>query len=260
MSKPRLLDLYSGAGGAGYGYHLAGFDVTGVDIAPQPRYPFAFVQADALEYLAAHGHEYDAVHASPPCQAHTSLRKMWNARQHADLIPQTRAALLEAGKPYVMENVPGAPLRACLMLCGTMFNLQTPSGAQLQRHRYFETNWFAGMVPPCDHRITPVIGVYGGHLRDRRRTVTVTGHSPYNADRRRVVTVTGSTPQQNVVRNQERETYSTADARVAMGIDWMTQAELSQAIPPAYTRYIGTALRELLAADAQRAARGEGEG
>ena len=105
------------------GLHRAGFDVTGVDIEPQKHYPFTFVQADALEYLAAHGQEYDAIHASPPCQRYTTLRKMWNAREHPDLVTPTRAALQSTGRPWAMENVMGAPFQHAVILCGSMFRL-----------------------------------------------------------------------------------------------------------------------------------------
>lgn len=204
------------------GLHRAGFDVVGVDIRPQPRYPFRFVQADALQPpfdLA----DFDFIWASPPCQAHTALKKMWNAKPHADLIPQTRALLASSGRPYAIENVPGAPLKSSIRLCGTMFDLQTPCGAELRRHRYFETS-FMLLAPSCNHS-RETVGVYGGHTRDRCRTITITGN----------------TPQQNVVRNRVRKTFSIEDAKRAMGIDWMTMKGLSQAIPPAYGEFIGRA-------------------
>lgn len=222
----RLLDLFAGAGGAARGYQMAGFHVTGIDIKPQPRYGGdVFVQADALEYVAAHGNEYDAIHASPPCQAFTALKSMWNSRTHPDLIEPTRAALVAMGKPYVIENVPGAPLRASVMLCGTMFNLGVED-AELRRHRYFELNFPVALLPPCAHYVRGrVIGVYGGHGRDRRRTVTVTGDSGGRS-----------------VRDGTQQ-FSVQARSVAMGIDWMTGAELSQAIPPAYTEWIGRQLK-----------------
>ena len=211
----RLLDLFCCAGGAGMGYHRAGFDVVGVDIKPQPRYPFEFHQADALEYMAAHGHEFDAIHASPPCQAFTDLNQMWNAKEHADLLTPTREALQALGKPYVIENVEGAPMVNYITLCGTAMGLGTDA-AELRRHRRFEIVPHLLMVPPCAHGLKDrVIGVYGGHGRDRRRTVNT-------------------------------QDFSTADRRIAMGIDWMTGAELSQAIPPAYTEYIGRHLLQAL--------------
>lgn len=208
----RLLDLFCCAGGAGEGYRRAGFDVTGVDIRKQPNNPHRFIQGDALEYLAAHGHEYDAIHASPPCQAHSDLKHMWNAKKHVDLIAPTRELLVKLGKPFVIENVEGAPMSCPVILCGTMFSLGTED-AELRRHRLFDINWGWVMPIACYHgRKSRVIGVYGGHGRDRRRTTN-------------------------------GQDFPTSARREAMGIDWMTGAELSQAIPPAYTEYLG---RELL--------------
>lgn len=231
-TKPRLLDLFCGAGGAGMGYHRAGFEVVGVDIRPMPRYPFEFHQADALEYLAEHGAEFDAIHASPPCQAFSDLRHMPNAKEHPNLIDPTRQLLLKTGKPYVIENVEGAPLNDPIILCGTMFGLATVSGnAELWRHRQFETNWPLLLVPPCAHRVKPkVIGVYGGHGRDRRRVITVVGHTGGSSKR------------------DGTQQFTVEQRREAMGIDWMTGAELSQAIPPAYTEFIGRQLRQYLEA------------
>ena len=201
---------------------MAGFHVAGVDNRPQPRYVGeCFRIADALKYVEHYGREFDFIWASPPCQAHTALRKMWNSKKHPDLIPQTRELLLKSGVPYAIENVPGAPLGFSARLCGSMFDLQTPCGAELRRHRYFECS-FLVTVPQCHHG-AKTLGVYGGHVRDRCRTITVTGR----------------TPQQNVVRNRVRQTYTPDDARAAMGVDWMTLAELSQAIPPVYSEFIG---------------------
>lgn len=219
MSKPRLLDLFCGAGRAGMGYHRAGFDVTGVDISPQPRYPFAFVQGDALEYVRAHGHEFDAIHASPPCQAYTSLGAMHKDRQYPDLLAATRRLLIASGRPWVIENVPGAPM-AGIALCGSMFGLgaQCRDGAwhQLRRHRLFESSVFL-LSPACQHEGRPV-GVYGngGGSEGRAYLPGINGY-----------------------------TGNAAERRAAMGIDWMNRHELSQAIPPAYTRFIG---EQLLAA------------
>lgn len=210
-ARPRLLDLFCGAGGCAVGYHRAGFDVVGVDNRPQPRYPFAFVQADALEYCREHGAEFDVIHASPPCQAFTDLKEMWNAKEHPDLLTPTRDLLRTLGKPYVIENVEGAPMVNYITLCGTAMGLGTDT-AELRRHRRFEIEPHILMVPPCAHGLKDrVIGVYGGHGRDRRRTVNA-------------------------------QDFSTADRRIAMGIDWMTGTELSQAIPPAYTEWIGRQL------------------
>ena len=211
MSKPRLLDLFCGAGGASMGYHQAGFEVVGVDIRPQPRYPFEFVQADALEYVAAHGHEFDVIHASPPCQAYTRLRrlvegKIGRKRDYPDLVAPTREALRATGKIYVIENVGGAPLQDPIMLCGEMF------GLRVFRHRYFEVSVFL-LAPP--------------HPRHPRGSTTM-------AYRSRSSFANGAT-HIGVYGNA----FDVEDGRVAMGIDWMTRRELSQAIPPAYTRWIG---------------------
>jgi DNA (cytosine-5)-methyltransferase 1 len=192
------------------GYHRAGFDVTGVDIAPQPRYPFAFIQGDALEEW------FDlstiaAIHASPPCQEHM---RGGLAGEHDTgwMLDQTRAMLEELGKPWVIENVPGAPMRADYQLCGSQF------GLPIRRHRWFETSWHGfSLMPPCDHS-RPVVGVYG-HPHGKA------GAWP------------GMLP------------GSLEDWSVAMGIDWMTGNELSQAIPPAYTEYIGAQLLAHLAAE-----------
>ena len=156
--RPRLLDLYSGAGGAAAGYHRAGFDVVGVDNVHQPRYPFAFVQADALEYLAAHGGEYDAIHASPPCQRYAPVTR-WRgaAANHPDLLPETLRQICAAGRSWVVENVPGSPLRPDFTLCGSMF------GLRVRRHRLFCTSWTPGaLLPPCEHRLSDYCFDHGG--------------------------------------------------------------------------------------------------
>lgn len=203
----RLLDLFCGAGGAAMGYHRAGFEVVGVDIVPQPHYPFEFVQADAMTFPLA---GFDAIHASPPCQKFSDLKSMYNAKPHEDLLTPTLARLDAIDIPWAVENVTGAPMRAAIQLCGTVFGLGTDD-AELWRHRYFETS-FPMMAPPCAHgRKGRVIGVYGGHGRDRRRTANT-------------------------------QDFSTEARREAMGIDWMTGDGLSQAIPPAYTNFIGLQL------------------
>lgn len=231
--KPRLLDMFCCAGGAGMGYHRAGFDVVGVDIAPQPRYPFEFVQADCIALDREWVSSFDAIHASPPCQAHSSISRVSGRQEHhVDLIEETRELLEASGLPWIMENVVGAPLRDPTLLCGTMFGLQTSCGAELRRHRLFETSFSIPLVPECQHG-QAVVGVYGGHAHDRRR---------------KTITITGNTPQQNVVRNRSRLTFSVDEARRAMGIDWMTMAGLSQAIPPAYTEWLGKQLIAHIAA------------
>jgi len=208
MNRPKLLDLFCCQGGAGMGYHRAGFDVTGVDIDPQPRYPFTFIQADAIEYLREHGHEYDAVHASPPCQAFTNAQKLMG-NEHPELIEPTRQALIELGKPFVVENVPGAPLLTPFELCGAMFNLGT------YRHRLFETNFYV-QVP--------------NHPKHIART-TKMGRKPVDGEMMHVV-----------------GNFSGVEkAKRAMGIDWMTRDGLRESIPPAYTEFVGLYLRaELL--------------
>jgi DNA (cytosine-5)-methyltransferase 1 len=237
------------------GYYRAGFAMTGVDLRAQRRYPFRCVQAEALAYVAAHGQEYDVIVASPPCQAYSALKHL--ARPgHPDLVDATRAALQAAGKPYVIENVVGAPLRWPLLLCGSMFGLETACGAQLRRHRLFESNVLLLAPGACAHR-QRTLDVHGHALRDEatrlaeRRTIMVVGATPRDpaGERRKyhTITVTGSTPQQNVERNHIRETFSVDAARTAMGIDWMTMRELSQAIPPVYTEWIGRQIRQYLA-------------
>lgn len=139
-AKPRLLDLFCGAGGAAMGYHRAGFDVTGVDIKPQPHYPFEFVQADALEYCAAHGHEFDVIHASPPCQAYTGMRNITISRfgaapEHPDLVDDTRRALRATGRHWIIENVQNSPIDTHIILCGVSLGLP-----ELARHRHFESD------------------------------------------------------------------------------------------------------------------------
>jgi len=211
----RCLDLYCCGGGAGYGYHLAGLDITGVDLLPQPAYPFRFIQSDAVSYLLEHGHEYDFIHASPPCQAHSDLRNAWNAHEHEDLIPVTREALIQVGRPYMIENVEGAPLKDPVILCGSMFDLGTGE-YKLIRHRQFESSFpLPQPADLCRADERPAVGVYGGKVRNRRAIAT-------GSQRSRVGT-----------------TLPLALGREAMGIGWLNGVKLSQAIPPAYTRWIG---------------------
>jgi hypothetical protein len=218
-ARKRLLDLFCCAGGAGAGYHRAGFEVVGVDIAPRPAYPFEFHQADAIEYVRAHGHEFDAIHASPPCQAHTSLTKgnrpRGIGREHLDLIPATRAALEEVGRPYVIENVTSAPLRADVTLCGLMF------GLRVFRHRLFELGgWAMLQAPHPPHR--------GHRVSGWRHGVR------YEGD---MVAVYGAGGGKG----------SVSDWQSAMGIDWTAdRIELAEAIPPAYTEHIGAHLMDAL--------------
>jgi hypothetical protein len=221
VNRPGLLDLFCGGGGAARGYQLAGFHVTGVDVKPQPRYAGdEFHQADALEFLGlliggAVG-DWDAIHASPPCKPHSILsRNLGVAGRHDDLLAPTRELLIAAGLPWVIENVPGAPMRADYKLCGCMFGLRTRE-RQLVRERWFETSWHGfSLRAPCHHALPAVTVTGGGAVHD---------HPTRNA--------------------------SLATRREAMGIDWMSRDELSQAIPPAYTAYVGAHLLDHLKAAA----------
>lgn len=208
MGKPRLLDLFCGAGGAAMGYYRAGFEVVGVDIAPQKHYPFEFHQADALTYPLD---GFDVIHASPPCQASSLIsRNLGYAQNHVDLIPETRPRLEASGVPWIMENVPGAPLHNWVVLCGSSFGLGIPEyGWYLQRHRLFESNLWL-WSSQCSHH---------------GRAITCTG--------------TG-TPK--AIKDAVGRTVKVHEYRRLMGIDWMTRAELSQAIPPAFTQWIGSQL------------------
>ena len=217
MNRPRLLDLFCCAGGAAKGYHQAGFDVVGVDVSPQPRYPYEFVQSDVLDLDDTFLRSFDAVHASPPCQAYSDLAKRnRNGHQWPRLIEPVRVRLIETGKPYVIENVEGSPLRDYVVLCGTMF-----SELRVLRHRLFETN-FPIMAPP--HPSHPLV-----HTHDRRK-----GHYGRTDESVDYVQVTGG------------GNCTIAAARDAMGIDWMIKREINEAIPPAYTEYVGRALMQAL--------------
>jgi len=219
MSKqPRLLDLFCCAGGAGVGYARAGFTVVGVDLMPQPNYPFEFIQADALTLDREFLESFDAVHASPPCQSYSDLAKRnRNGHLWPRLIEPTRELLLSLKVPYIIENVEGAPLIDPVVLCGTMF-----PGLRVIRHRLFESN--IELVVP-DHPKHPLVFTHDkrkahyGKLDQNRSFVQVTGGGNCTMD----------------------------NARSAMGIDWMrTKIELNESIPPAYTEYLGSQLRDYL--------------
>lgn len=230
--KPRLLDLFCGAGGCAKGYQRAGFYVVGVDIKPQPNYcGDEFHWADAMTFPLD---GFDAIHASPPCQAHSTIAKQQRQRRpgayaHPNLVDATRRRLVGAGLPYVIENVPGAPLRNPIQLCGSSF------GLNVRRHRLFESN-VPIMAPPCAHHwqkprfrsldqrrgLKSVVPVHGGG--QLASVVGVHGHLNYAGEQKL---------------RQE-----------AMGVDWMSAYELTQAIPPAYTEYIGHYLMAELAARA----------
>jgi DNA (cytosine-5)-methyltransferase 1 len=217
MTKPRLLDLFCGAGGCAKGYQRAGFYVVGVDIRNQPRYcGDEFYQGDALEYLAAHGREFAAIHASPPCQGYTGMNRRWAKTRdaHPRLIEATRKALQQTGRLYVIENVQGAPLLNPVCLCGSSFGLGT------YRHRLFEAD-IPLLGVPCRHRSSRTnLPIYG--KLDGRRLWSRTDGSELRAPR-------------------ELE-----QASKAMEIDWMTWEELREAIPPAYCEFIGRQLMQYL--------------
>ena len=212
-TKLRLLDLFCCAGGAGSGYAEAGFDVVGVDIKPQPRYPFPFIQADALALDPRFIATFDAIHASPPCQSYSDLAKRnGNAAAWPRLVGPVREMLKRSGLPYIIENVEGAPLVDPVVLCGTMFK-----GLRVIRHRLFEAN-FLIMTPP--HGRHPIC-----HTFDKRKA-----QYGKTDEMRDFVSVNGG------------GNCSVAAARDAMEIDWMTKNELNEAIPPVYTRFIGEQL------------------
>lgn len=220
MIRPRLLDLFCGAGGAAKGYHDAGFDVVGVDWKHQEHYPFDFQYFD-IEILFASGWErvldlygIDAIHASPPCQTFTAYRRKGHGvgDNYPNLIPATQAALAQSGLPYVIENVEGAPLIDPVRLCGSSFLLD------VRRHRLFESN-LPLVAPPCEHgwqtpRFPPAT-----NRTNLRSTVEI---------------------------GVWRIPLETQHA--AMGIDWMTLPELSESIPPAYTEWLGLQLLDHLKA------------
>lgn len=212
MNRPRLLDAFCGPGGAAIGYDRAGFDVTGVDEVDQPEYPFAFAKAEALAYIRKHGQEYDFIHTSPPCQAASALSKGTNARNKASyvqLIPATRCVLNETGKPWVIENVETHLLRHHLVLCGEMF------GLRVIRHRVFE----AGRWLPAQPEHLP----HQGRVKGHRHGVDHEGY--YFA-----VYGNGGSGGKG----------TTAQWQEAMGITHTSNRySLTQAIPPAYTEFIG---------------------
>ncbi|MBV1939846.1 SAM-dependent methyltransferase [Streptomyces sp. BV286] len=204
--RPRLLDLFCCQGGGAKGYADAGFDVTGVDIAPQPRYPFRFVQADAIAFVLAHGAAFDFIHASPPCQFDSDCQRL-RGNEHPDLIGPTRTALEATGRPWVLENVRGAlpKLREPVMLCGPMFGVET------YRHRYFETG--GGFTL---HQVAHPV-----HLVPQAKMGRPIPRGHYG----------------QFVGNFSGVTL----ARRVMGVEWMNRDGIRECIPPAYTHHIGTA-------------------
>jgi DNA (cytosine-5)-methyltransferase 1 len=203
----KLLDLYCGVGGASVGYARAGFEVTGIDLKHGKRYPYTYVRADVLEIIKDIDYlrQFDVIHASPPCQTHSITQHLRNAQGKStnkiDLIPQTRQALIESGVNYIIENVPGSPLIDPVQLCGSSF------GLKVRRHRLFESNMLIkGSV--CNHKLQGrPIGVYGS-LNDE---IPKGGKTATTID----------------------------EARKAMDMDWAIWTELVEAIPPAFTQYLG---------------------
>lgn len=239
--KPRLLDLFCGAGGASQGYADAGFEVIGVDINPQPNYPFEFHQLDAvelLEWMAAIGPYWegcDAIHASPPCQAFTAYRRTGLVGDYPDLIDQVRHLLVLLELPWVMENVEGAPLHDPVLICGSMFD----PPMDIRRHRLFEANWdLPAPTWPCRHKLAGPDRFPGG--RSKQRTGSSSGK----------VRATIEIGAWDIPLERQR---------VAMGIDWMTLEELSESIPPAYTEHIGGYLKAEVMRRRELVGQGAGE-
>jgi DNA (cytosine-5)-methyltransferase 1 len=203
----KLLDLFCGVGGASAGYAAAGFEVHGVDLKHGKRYPYTYMRADVLDVLRDENYldQFDVIHASPPCQTHSITKHLRNAQGKStskiDLIPETRAALVASGKPYIIENVPGSPLINPIQLCGSSF------GLKVRRHRLFESNMpLLGSI--CDHKSQGrPIGVYGS-LNDE-------------------------------IPRGGKTASTISEARQAMGMEWAIWTELVEAIPPAFTNYLG---------------------
>lgn len=229
-----MLDLYCCEGGAAKGYHDAGFDVVGVDIVARfaRRYPYEFHVADAVKFVSEHGHEFDVIHASPPCQHASAGTRAQDRSRYPALIEPTREALEATAKPYVIENVKGAALRNPLTLCGRMFELEATDtdGTRLvlDRHRLFESNVHIFSPAHPKHGSEQVAGSYGGARRDKHEARYVRGG--------------GYVP-------------SALLQQQLLGIDWMTQYGMFQSVPPAYTEYVGGYLMEHLevAAETPRA-------
>jgi DNA (cytosine-5)-methyltransferase 1 len=203
----KLLDLFCGVGGASVGYAQAGFKVYGVDLKHGKRYPFTYLRADVLDVLRNDEfiQQFDVIHASPPCQTHSITQHLRNAQGKStskiDLIPETRAALIASGKPYIIENVVGSPLLNPIQVCGSSF------GLQVRRHRLFESN-LKLQGSKCNHKAQGrPVGVYGS-LNDE-------------------------------IPNGGKTAKTISEARIAMGIDWAIWTELVEAIPPAFTKYLG---------------------
>ena len=211
--RRRLLDLFCCAGGAAVGYHRAGFEVVGVDIDPQPNYPYEFIQADVMQLPARMFADFDAIHASPPCQSYSDLAKRnGNAEAYPRLVEPVRKMLQLSGLPWVIENVEGSPLIDPVVLCGTMF----PT-LRVIRHRLFESNIYIPQPHHIPHLSHPRV-----HTLDKRKS-----HYGKTCEWTDFVQVTGG------------GNCTIAAARDAMGINWMSKKEINESIPPAYTEYVG---------------------
>jgi DNA (cytosine-5)-methyltransferase 1 len=216
----KLLDLFCGVGGASTGYAQAGFEVHGVDLKHGKRYPFTYVRANVLDVLQDEKYiqQFDVIHASPPCQTHSITKHLRNAQGKStskiDLIPETRDALIASGKPYIIENVPGSPLIDPIQLCGSSF------GLKVRRHRLFESNMpLVGSV--CDHKSQGrPVGVYGS-LNDQ-------------------------------IPGGGKTASTISEARQAMGMEWAIWTELVEAIPPAFTKYLGDQIGSWLRSELDR--------
>ncbi|RYD56969.1 MAG: DNA cytosine methyltransferase [Sphingobacteriales bacterium] len=212
MSKLKLLDLYCCGGGAGWGYHFAGFEVTGVDIEAQPKYRAGkFIQGDAIEYLTANYNDFDVIHASPPCQRFSKSAQQWrkDGKDYPDLVEATRKALIDTGKPYIIENVEGAPLINPILLCGGMFE-----GLKMYRHRLFESNLEISAPPHPVHT----------HKQAKM----------------------GRKPKQGEYIQMVGHFSGVAMAQETTGLTWLGQYELAQCIPPQYTQHLGKQIIEYL--------------
>lgn len=231
--KKYLLDLFCKAGGASMGYARAGFTVVGVDIEPQPNYPFKFHQGDALEFIARYGRGFHAVAGSPPCQGYSVTRYVTGRTDHFRLIGPVRDAMRQTGRPYVIENVESGDVRAEMRdpvrLCGSSF------GLRVRRHRLFEANWTLEGLP-CDHGWQDADKKFKIHMSRSRGGSRMSGVVPVFGNHQ----VIHEGPRPHDI-SKERDL-----CREVMGIPWMTKPELNQAIPPAYTEHIGLQLMKLL--------------
>ena len=202
----KLLDLFCGAGGASEGYSRAGFEVTGIDVKHGKRYPHTYIRGDVRDYLDVEFlRQFDVIAASPPCQTFSATKHLRNAQGKStakvNMIPEVRDALIASGKPYIIENVPNAPLINPVQLCGSAFQLK------VRRHRLFESN-------------VPLVGT-GCYHKEQGKPVGIYGSM------------------RDEIPNGGHTAKTMAEANEAMGIDWMIWGELVESIPPVYTQWLG---------------------